>query len=79
VALGIHGQLEGKTRGVGSQDGEMLVLHEQALVGFVFVLDDVAENAALFQLEVGSGAVDLLLDAQRHHRLWFAWLDIAAK
>ena len=68
VAAGEDGAFEGQAGGVRRDDDEMLGAQDDA--GFVddFMLDDVAEDAAVAELEVAAGAVDFLLNA-----LWERW------
>ena len=50
VALGQNPGLEGKARRVGREHGEAVGLADQAHAGGGFVVDDVAEDAALLQI-----------------------------
>src|ERR1700704_129607 len=68
VAFGQYPGLEGKSRGIGAEHDEVVRLGYQARAAAQLLADDVAKDAALFEIEVGSGSLDLLANALGNHR-----------
>src|SRR5260370_15746674 len=68
VALGQDPGLERKSRGIGAEYDEVIRLSHQARAAAQLLPDDVAKDAALFEIEVAFGSLDLLANALGNHR-----------
>src|ERR1700675_4471411 len=68
VALWQYPRLKRKSSRIRTEHREEIGLGHQARTSAHLMLDDVAKDAALFEIEVRFGSVDLLANALGNHR-----------